>query len=391
MPEAKANSCNGSGQERKRETEETTTMTRINKSVNLLACLLAAIAHTLTNAKPITLRDRAWNEKEAESLKHLALEGSKFLRELAKNPDDGPHASRSDYDPNKTAEKTAIIGGTVACGVIIGIGIFLGVLFCKRRIASRKVESKAHVKSSKRDSVPETTTDGTCRDTWRDTFNHRIPTPRTPGSESVSSEQSFGTMSTDGQVNTFAPGKWSKIVANDSVALGVNQENHIDSSSASSHQLVSPLVPKALRQITTYKGPLATETPSDAIEMTPKHPHRESGISVCTMSTLGRDLLRDTRHPPAPAKYSLFPKCEPRTETTRAETTLPGRAKQSPPAAMDNPKKPGRMSSRRYFVPLFRSNGQLLSPTSPEESVGMGTVVRDESRANMFSLGENKI
>ncbi|KAJ4311446.1 hypothetical protein N0V84_010436 [Fusarium piperis] len=104
------------------------------------------------------------------------------------------------------------------------------------------------------------------------------------------------------------------------------------------------------------------------------------------MSTLGRDLLQDTMHPPAPAKYSLFPKCEPHTEMTLLAGT-----KQPPPAAMDNPKKPWRMPSRRYFVPLFRSNGQLQSPTSPEEGVSMGTVARDESRANMFSLGENKI
>ncbi|KAJ4194366.1 hypothetical protein NW755_003122 [Fusarium falciforme] len=95
--------------------------------------------------------------------------------------------------------------------------------------------------------------------------------------------------------------------------------------------------------------------------------------------------------PPAPAKYSLFPKCEPHNETAHTGTTLPVRNKQPPPAAMDNPKKPVRMLSRRYFVPLFKRNGQLQSPTSPEEGVGMETVARDESRASMFSLGENKI
>ncbi|KAM6523919.1 hypothetical protein FSOLCH5_004528 [Fusarium solani] len=322
-------------------------MTRINQSTNLLACLLAAIAYTPTDAKPITSRDQAWNEEEAESLKHLALEGSKFLQELTNNPDDTSHASRSDDKPNKINEKAAIIGGTITSGMLLGIAIFLGVLIYKRCIAPRRAENKEdQAKSSQRDSMPETTSDGTYRDTWRDTFNHRVPTP---GSESVSSERSFGTMSTDGQANSFPPGKWPKIV-----------------------------------------GPFAPELPSPTIEMTPEHPHRESGAPVCTMSTLGRDLLQDTMQAPAPAKYSLFPKCEPLPETTHTGTALPVRNKQPPPAAMDNP-KPGRMLSRRYFVPLFKRNGQLQSPPSPEESVGMETVARDESRANMFSLGENKI
>ncbi|RTE71275.1 hypothetical protein BHE90_014321 [Fusarium euwallaceae] len=394
VPEAKVNSGNEFGQERRRETEETTTMTSINQSTNLLAWLLAAIAFTPTNAKPIISRDQAWNEQEAEPFKHLALGGSKFLQELANNPDHVSHTSRSDDESKKTNEKAAIIGGTVACGIILGITIFLGVLICKRCIASRRVESKQHqAKWPQRNSVPETTTDSTYRDTWRDTFNHRVPTPGTPDSESIGSDRSFGAMSTDGQVMGFAPGKWPKPVVNYSKTLGINQENRIDPSIASGcPQIETPLLPKPLRLPTTYEGPFATDTPSYTIEMTLGPTHRESGASACTMSTLGRDLLQDTMQPPAPVKYSLFPKCEPLPETTHAVTTRPVKPKQAPPAAMDNPKKPGRMSSRRYFVPLFGNNGQLQSPTSPKEkSVGIGTVTRDESRANMFSLGENKI
>lgn len=365
-------------------------MTRINQSTNLLACLLAAIAYTPTNAKPITSRDQTWNEEEAESLKHLALEGSKFLQELTNNPDDVSHTSRSDDEPNKINEKAAIIGGTIISGALLGVAIFLGVLIYKRCIAPRRAKNKeVQAKSSQRDSIPETTSDGTYRDTWRDTFNHRVPTP---GSESIKSEQSFGTMSTDGQANSFPPGKWPKVVVNDCESLGVNQENHIDPSVATGcHQVQSPILPKPLQLPTTYKGPFASEPSSPTIEVTPEHPHRESGASVCTMSTLGRDLLQDTMQPPAPAKYSLFPKCEPLPETAHTGTIIPVRKKQPPPAAMDNPKKPSRMLSRRYFKPMFKRNGQLQSPTSPEESFGMETVVRDESRANLFSLGENKI
>ncbi|KAL2689507.1 hypothetical protein Neosp_003561 [[Neocosmospora] mangrovei] len=368
-------------------------MTRINQSTNLLACLLAAMAYTPTNAKPIASRDQEWNEEEAESLKHLALEGSKFLQELTNNTDDSSHASRSDDEPNKINEKAAIIGGTITSGVILGIAIFLGVLIYKRCIASRQTKNKEYqAKSPQRDSMPETTSDGTYRDTWRDTFNHRVPTPGTPGSESVSSERSFGTMSTDGQASSFAPGKWPKIVVHGCESLGVDQKNHIDPSVAiGCHQAQSPLGPKPLQLPTTYKGPFATPSPTTTIEMTLGQPNRESGASIGTMSTLGRDLLQDTMHPPAPAKYSLFPKCEPPTEIPHAVTTLPVRNKQPPPSAKDSPKKLGRLLSRRYFVPTFKHNGQLQSPTSPEESVGMEMVARDESRANLFSLGENKI
>jgi hypothetical protein len=66
-----------------------------------------------------------------------------------------------------------------------------------------------------------------------------------------------------------------------------------------------------------------------------------------------------------------------------------------------------RAPSGRYFVPLFKKNGQLPSPTSPDATLatelgikeeedtnakaGAETVLRDSSRAGLFSLGENKI
>ena len=133
------NSCNGFGQ-------ETTAMTRTNQSTNLLACLLAAIAYTPTDAKPITSRDQTWNDDEAESLKHLALEGSKFLQELTNNPVDTSHTSRSDDEPNKINGKAAIIGGTIISGVLLGIAIFLGVLIYKRCIAPRRAEKRFHAR-----------------------------------------------------------------------------------------------------------------------------------------------------------------------------------------------------------------------------------------------------
>jgi hypothetical protein len=74
---------------------------------------------------------------------------------------------------------------------------------------------------------------------------------------------------------------------------------------------------------------------------------------------------------------------------------------------MNNMKGQKRAPSRRYFVPLFKKNGQLPSPTSPdvglapesemqeeEDANAKGkaeTVIRDSSRAGLFSLDENKI
>jgi hypothetical protein len=78
-----------------------------------------------------------------------------------------------------------------------------------------------------------------------------------------------------------------------------------------------------------------------------------------------------------------------------------------PPVSLNNSKGQKRAPSRRYFVPLFKKNGQLPSPTSPDvalatetgitEEEGSNTkpkaetVLRDSLRAGLFSLGENKI
>ncbi|KAM0439612.1 hypothetical protein ACHAPT_000704 [Fusarium lateritium] len=366
-------------------------------STNLVACLLAAIAYAPTDAKPIAIQEEAWNEEGTDLFKLLASEGSKFLQELADKTDDASHTARSDDDSNKT--RAAIIGGTITAGIILGMAIFLIVLAYKRYIAVRRLGSKEQAKStsSQRDSMPETTTDNPHRNTWRDTFNHRISIPEPDAdadAESVRSERSFRTMSTDAQVWSFPPGQWPLVSKNDSEALDACQGSGLVPSIAA-----SPFAPKPLRKMSPFKGPLVTEKPSTTSEQqiteppsatsetTTRHLQRKSGSpSIHTMSTPDVKLPQDTKQPPAPAKYSLFPKCEPRTDTIR-----PMRVRQPSPAAMDNRKKPKRMSSRKYFRPLFKNNGQLQSPTSPGGSIGIETVMKDESRVNRFSMGENKI
>jgi hypothetical protein len=125
------------------------------------------------------------------------------------------------------------------------------------------------------------------------------------------------------------------------------------------------------------------------------------------MSTLGRELLHDVMQPVSlsPTKFSPPPD---KTDFTRPPLPI-SKTKKLPPVAFNNNnnnnnmKGQKRMPSRRYFVPLFKNNGQLLSPTSPEEdsapetaieeetNVKAETVLRDSSRAGLFFLGENKI
>lgn len=125
--------------------------------------------------------------------------------------------------------------------------------------------------------------------------------------------------------------------------------------------------------------------------------------SVCTMSTLGMELLHDvmqalesTTFSPPPEKASFLRSPPPISKTNKL-----------PPVAMNNSKGQNRVPSKRYFVPLFKNNGQLPSPTSPGEGVlsepgtrnrtnniinsKAETVLRDSSRAGLFSLGHNKI
>lgn len=125
--------------------------------------------------------------------------------------------------------------------------------------------------------------------------------------------------------------------------------------------------------------------------------------SVCTMSTLGMELLHDVMQPrdsttfsPPPEKATFFRSSPPISKTN-----------QPPPVAMRNSKAKNTVPDRRYFVPLFKNNGQLPSPTSPDEGVlsepgarnrtknitnpKAETVLRDSSRAGLFSLGYNKI
>jgi hypothetical protein len=106
--------------------------------------------------------------------------------------------------------------------------------------------------------------------------------------------------------------------------------------------------------------------------------------------------LESTTFSPPPEKASFLRSPPPISKTNKL-----------PPVAMNNSKGQNRVPSRRYFVPLFKNNGQLPSPTSPGEGVlsepgtrnrtkniinsKAETVLRDSSRAGLFSLGHNKI
>ncbi|KAF4468898.1 hypothetical protein FALBO_4214 [Fusarium albosuccineum] len=343
-------------------------MNRTNPFTSVLGCLLAA-TFALTDAKPITTNGQVQGEGDAESSIHHLLEGSKVLANLADSSEDPSRSSRSDNEPNKGHEKGAIIGGTIAVGITLGVTIFLGVLIYKQRLIRRQLRSKdseatttlsrpksCDLEAARGISPPES---------WCPTFDHRVSLSDTA---SVYSARSFGNMSTTAQVEAVSPGPRPAIASKAAEVLGVEQKDY--------WKPTPPLPPAdktAMRQ-------------SQHESILPSVKKHRRTRSTCTMSTLGMELLHDTMQPPTPARFTAPPPTAP-----LPRPPPPVKSRRPPPATMSNKENRTRMPSRRYFVPVFKPNGQLLSPTSPDDGPVMETVTRDESRAGQFTLGENRI
>ncbi|KAF4973119.1 hypothetical protein FZEAL_9407 [Fusarium zealandicum] len=341
-------------------------MSRNNSSMSLLACLLATMIFTPMNAKPIGARERAWDEGNADSLRHLVVESSWFMKELLAGLENRSHMPRSDERPSRVSEKGAIIGGTIASGIILGVTVFVGVAIYKQYQIRRKLlagydkATENQRKNRELEATPDTSTrqssapDALAHESWRQTFNHPVSIPC---SESVYSERSFGNISTAAQVEIVSPSQRPTIATTvppkAASMLGVDQQSHMEHAAPS-----TPRQPandsRASRQSQKIQPPPVFDPPPRA-------------TSNCTMSTLGMELLRDTMQPPAPAKFKTGP------SLAGLPKPPPPAKNKHPPLAMNNLKGQSRMPSRRYFVPVFKQNGQLQSPTSPEENSGMET------------------
>ncbi|KAJ4005085.1 hypothetical protein NW752_002196 [Fusarium irregulare] len=397
--------------------------------IHLPLCLLMALTKQYTEARPTTAEETRLSREDAESPGYRIFKSSELLEDPIKIESNASSNDSSKRDTISGTEKGAIVGGTVAAGIILGVTVFVSVLiyrqYCLRHQRLRgQVENTT---SSSKSSRPGTGFGSSTYRSWRHTFNHRVSIP---DSESVYSQRSFGNFSPTDEVEmlptrSFPPPTIPQKAAQMLGVEGVSTSGPITplirtpipsprlpNSTLGKHFMAGdPLTQNPSRQHILPQGP-PTQDP------TPTTPDLAAGdgnkistdsrtrtSSNCTMSTLGRELLHDVMQPLPPIKFNPPPDKTtlPRPPPPISKTTRP------PPVSMNNSKGQKRAPSRRYFVPLFKKNGQLPSPTSPDvalateagitEEEGSNTklktetetVLRDSLRAGLFSLGENKI
>lgn len=402
----------------------TTTMDTMNYWTRISAYLLGILITQYAEARPTTAIEPGLSREDVKSLVYHILESSKLSKDLA-TKDEG--LSQDDDSSKRTitgAEKGAIVGGTVAAGIVLGVTVFVVVLINKQYLIRRQqpgghanTATSPHQNSSK----PETTTVSSTHGSWRHTFNHRMSVP---DSASVYSQRSFGNDVSTAQIGvataqpmppTTMPSKAAQMLGIEplesttpltrtplpSPRLPINPS--FQNSMPQGPLPQNPLKQNPLPQSLPPQCPLPSiPVPSGGGEDVSSRGPRDRTSSNCTMSTLGRELLNDLMQPVSLSQAKFSPPPD-KAEFTRPPLPI-SKVKKPPPVAFNNNTKgQKRMPSRRYFVPLFKNNGQLLSPTSPDESSApetaieeetnakAETVLRDSSRAGLFFMGENKI
>jgi hypothetical protein len=404
-------------------------MNTMNSWTRISTYLLGILITQYAEARPITAREPGLSREDVKTLVYHILESSELSKDLVTKDED---LSQDDDSHKRTiagAQKGAIVGGTVAAGIVFGVTVFVVVLIYKQCLIRRQ-QGDGYANTTtwpqQKSSKPEITAGSSTRGSWRHTFNHRISVP---DSASVYSQRSFGNDISAAQIEMASAQPLPPRTMPSKAAQMLGVEPLDSTTPLTRTPLPSPrLQNKPFSQNSMPQGPLprnplqqnplpwnpppqspppqcplpSIPVPSGGEEDVSSRGSRDRTSSNCTMSTLGRELLHDVMQPVSlsPTKFSPPP-----DETDFTRPPLPiSKAKKPPPVAFNNNMKgQKRMPSRRYFVPLFKNNGQLLSPTSPEEgsapetaieeetNVKVETVLRDSSRAGLFFLGENKI
>ncbi|KAL4722394.1 hypothetical protein ACLX1H_010746 [Fusarium chlamydosporum] len=373
-----------------------------NSWTHLPLYLAVVLTTQYTKARPVAV-ETGLGKEDIKSLVYHILESSKLSKGLIKDGDGSFNTDSPDKNKLSGTEKGAIVGGTIVAGIILGATVG---------------QSDNAASSSRKSSKPGTTSGSSAFRSWRHTFNQRISIP---DSVSVYSQRSFGNSPTTSQVEMLPtrsippptiPQKAAEMLGVEGVHASTRSTTPVPSPrlpnpSSTKHFVAwNPLTQNPSQHDPSPDGPLLpTPEPSanEDQESSTNVRARARTSSNCTMSTLGRELLDDVMHPLPPVKFS--PSSDktafPRPPPPISKTTKP------PPVSMNNTKIQKRVPSRRYFVPLFKKNGQLPSPTSPDVGLAMKTdiqeeeetntkkkaetVLRDSTRAGLFSLGENKI
>ncbi|CEI60820.1 hypothetical protein FVEN_g2521 [Fusarium venenatum] len=393
-------------------------------------CLLMALTILHTEARPLAITETDLSREDVKSMVHHILKSSELSNSLVEDEDNSSSSNNSNKNTNSGTEKGAIVGGTIAAGIILGVTVFIGILIYKQyRIRRQRANGQVNdtksspSKSSRRGATPGSS----AYRSWRHAFNHRVSIP---DSVSIYSQQSYGNSPIATQVEMVPtrsippptiPQKAAQMLGVEGVHTLESTTPLIISPLSSPRSPNSPLVKHFIARNPLAQNP-PQQQPSPQVPSTqgslpptpglvarnnskslPDSRARARTSSNCTMSTLGRKLLHDVMKPLPPTKFS------PPSEMTALPHSPPPISKTTkpPPVSMNSMKGQKRAPSRRYFVPLFKKNGQLPSPTSPDVAlatesgiqeegdanakVEAETVLRDSSRAGMFSLGENKI
>ncbi|KAF5674856.1 hypothetical protein FCIRC_7628 [Fusarium circinatum] len=262
------------------------------------------------------------------------------------------------------ANRGAIVGGTVAAGIVICFTVFFGVLVLKKYLVpqgkcnKRIVDAKSLRPGAE---TPGTTT--SAHTSWRQTFNHRISVPY---ADSVYSQRSLGntTAATRMSRASAQPTPLPTVPSKAAQILGVGNKKL--ATPPAKAPLSSPRLPitplsenfmpetpilqysssqsspkqSPLRRNPPLLPPPQNPPPQGPLPPVPTHEPPANGYSkssrcppgrassVCTMSTLGMELLRDVMQPrdsttfsPPPEKASFFRSPPPMSKTNQPPQT----------------------------------------------------------------------
>ncbi|KAH6888136.1 hypothetical protein B0T10DRAFT_562552 [Thelonectria olida] len=296
------------------------------------------------------------------------------------------HVARDRFNPGDPSDTGAIVGGTIAAGIILGCALFVYFKIYKECVLRRRVLAKQERQRQQqlqraRAEQVSTSTPTNLEESEKNSKNMfpgfrasfdaygqllgRWSPRKHDDSASETSGLEFGDLSATAPMGETEPIAGPHVPPKAAMTLGIESNvpspRHLTSHRPLSDRPRTPALPASFRFEEFYPS-----TPS-------------LRNSSCSMSTLGRDLYQDTMQPPAPLRYAPPPLLE------RALPPEP----LSPTPFNSNDNNTQRSSKPRYFVPMFGTGGRLQTPTSPGSIAS--SFQRDRYNGTRCSMGSNVI
>ncbi|CAM1502156.1 Fc.00g041400.m01.CDS01 [Cosmosporella sp. VM-42] len=244
-------------------------------------------------------------------------------------------------NPHRGNDTAAIIGGTVATGIIVVATIFVGFAIYKQCLAR---QSLLEQKTLQDGNNVDTTTESNHKEpnSFRQRMSYFFRRPVSFAMSSAETESIYSDASSSAESTVVHTG--AREPFQNDPAMPIKAAKVLGLGDRAWHP----------RRHSNPAPPLGT-----VLEEHPLAPPKRRG-SGCTMSTLGMDLLRDTMQTPEPQKFVSPP---------IQQTPWQPRHERKP--SQDLNSQEGRLSNRRYFIPM-------LSPSSPGSPRSLGRVVEME-------------